>query len=56
MDNPAINNQVDLYNETVLERDKLQAISGANNPSVRILNTKLGDLEANVKRSLSKLY
>ena len=41
VDNPAINDQVDLYNETVLERDKLQAISGANNPSVQILNAKL---------------
>lgn len=53
VDSPAINNQVNVYNETVLERDKLQAISGANNPSVRLLSAKLVDLEANVKRSLN---
>ena len=41
-----------MYNETVLERDKLQAISRANNPSVRDINAKLVDLES-MKRSLN---
>ena len=53
VDSKAINSQIELYNETVLERDKLQAISGANNPSVQLLTAKLADLEANVKRSLN---
>lgn len=53
VDSQAINSQVDLFNEAVLERDKLQAISGKNNPTVQILNAKITDLQANVKRSLN---
>jgi tyrosine-protein kinase Etk/Wzc len=52
LDNTSINASVAEYNKAVLERDKLISSAGINNPTVKILQSQLTDLQNNLANSV----
>ncbi len=53
LQNQSINNLVNEYNTTVLERDRLASSGGINNPAVKLATNTIEDLKSNINRSLN---
>ncbi len=53
IENSNVNALIQDYNTAVLEKDKLISSGGVNNPTVKLLNSKLNDLKLNINRSLT---
>ena len=53
VDNMAINSLLDDFNALVLQRQKLISSAGANNPTVKLLDSNLIDLKANINNSIA---
>lgn len=53
LQNQSINNLVNEYNTTVLERDRLASSGGVNNPAVKLATNTIEDLKSNINRSLN---
>ena len=53
IENSNVNTLIQEYNTAVLEKDKLISSGGVNNPTVRLLNSKLNELKLNINRSLT---
>ncbi len=52
VENANINDIINTYNNVVLERSKLSASAGDNNPAVKQLNARVEELQANAMKSL----
>lgn len=52
LENSGINNLVSQYNKSLLEREKLLASAGPNNPTVKVLNTQLASTKANIEQTV----
>lgn len=53
IDNSNINTLIQDYNVAILDKSKFISSGGENNPTVKLLNSKLRDLKANINSSLS---
>lgn len=53
LDNTIINGLVSEFNNLILERDKLLKTAGEQNPSVKLLDTKIATLKNNINQSIS---
>ncbi|WP_299273684.1 tyrosine-protein kinase family protein [uncultured Psychroserpens sp.] len=53
LDSGNINALIKEYNTAILDRDKLASSGGANNPTVRFVQSKIDDLRSNITRSLN---
>lgn len=53
LDNGNINVLINQYNTAILDRDKLASSAGTNNPTVRLVQSKIDDLRANILGSLN---
>lgn len=53
LESASINNLIDQYNQSLLNREKLLASAGTNNPTVRVLNTQIVSTRANIQQTLS---
>ncbi|MCD2257634.1 GumC family protein [Psychroserpens luteolus] len=53
LESGSINSLINEYNLAILDRDKLASSGGANNPTVRFVQSKINDLRANITRSLN---
>ncbi len=51
--NSGINNLVDAYNSMILQRSKLSASAGVNNPELKLLNTSILEQERNTLKSIA---
>ncbi|MTE26554.1 GumC family protein [Winogradskyella ouciana] len=52
LENAGINTLISNYNIAVINRDRLKNSAGANNPSVKLAESQVNDLKANINRSL----
>lgn len=52
LESEAINKLVSQYNDILLEREKLLASAGSNNPTVRLLNTQISSTKANIVQTV----
>ncbi|WP_412984126.1 GumC family protein [Pontimicrobium sp. IMCC45349] len=52
LENGNVNNLIQDFNAAVLEKEKLVGSAGENNPSVRLLMSKINDLKVNINKSL----
>ncbi|NKI25231.1 polysaccharide biosynthesis tyrosine autokinase [Arenibacter sp. 6A1] len=52
LDNNSINSLVQDYNQVVLEREKLKASAGANNPTVMVLTGQLDRTKENISQTI----
>jgi len=52
-DNNSINNLVTEYNQVVLEREKLKASAGTNNPTVMVLTNQLNRAKENISQTVN---
>lgn len=52
LESQAINNLVSEYNQTLLEREKLLASAGANNPTVKVLSAQIASAKANIEQTV----
>lgn len=50
-----LNSSISQYNQHVIERSKLLAVSSENNPKVQVLNDLLVTLKENIKQSITNL-
>ena len=53
LENNSINNLIEDYNKSILERDKLLITGGVNNPQVKLAEGSIIDLRSNINSSLS---
>ena len=53
IENSSLNSLILEYNTIVLEREKLIVSAGVNNPTTKTLTSKIGDLRANMNRTLT---
>ncbi|MFC0604062.1 GumC family protein [Winogradskyella pulchriflava] len=52
IENTGINALISEYNLAVINRDKLVSSAGANNPTVRLAESRVADLKSNINRSI----
>lgn len=52
IENAGINTLISEYNQAVINKDKLKNSAGSNNPSVKLAESQVADLKANINRSL----
>ncbi|WP_370104058.1 GumC family protein, partial [Winogradskyella sp.] len=52
IENAGINTLISEYNQAVINKDKLKNSAGANNPTVKLAESQVADLKANINRSL----
>ena len=51
LESTAINVLVSEYNQTLLEREKLLASAGANNPTVKVLSSQIASVKGNIEQT-----